>query len=253
MAPLAMPRYSSSGSSSNRDGAPHSRRKSLFALSALTQINPVKEESASPTSRTLRKKKAPSIFTNIQYPDVLSDDALTPTPTSATSTSASPRRRPSISMRGSVNRASSVFGSLRSMRSLPGDDAPLTATSSKSLSVNWGDYEGVSGNPKAVLRHGEVQTSSGMFRKKKEYLVLTETHIVRCKSQGKAAETFSGSVNVILLLLAVRERLTYGLGYYQRLVEVPPSVILLHTHPALHKTCNPSIPTRPVIKTGECR
>ena len=38
--------------------------------------------------------------------------------------------------------------------------------------------------------HGEVQTSAGVFRKKKEYLVLTETHLIRYKSQAKAADTF---------------------------------------------------------------
>lgn len=95
-------------------------------------------------------------------------------------------------MRGGSQRTASVLGSLRSMRSSGDDDLPLTATSSKSPSVNWGDYEGMIGNTKNVLHHGEVQTSSGMFRKKKEYLVLTETHIVRCKSQAKASESFSG-------------------------------------------------------------
>jgi len=43
---------------------------------------------------------------------------------------------------------------------------------------------------KSVLHHGEVQTTSGMFRKKKEYLVLTDTHLVRFKSQSRAAEMF---------------------------------------------------------------
>lgn len=43
---------------------------------------------------------------------------------------------------------------------------------------------------RTVLLHGEVQTSAGMFRKKKEYLVLTESHIVRFKTQARAAEMF---------------------------------------------------------------
>ena len=34
------------------------------------------------------------------------------------------------------------------------------------------------------------RSSAGMFRKKKEYLVLTETYIMRFKSQARAAEVF---------------------------------------------------------------
>jgi hypothetical protein len=42
-----------------------------------------------------------------------------------------------------------------------------------------------------VLHHGEVQTTGGLFKKKKEYLVLTHTHLIRFKSQSKASEAFS--------------------------------------------------------------
>ena len=41
-----------------------------------------------------------------------------------------------------------------------------------------------------VLHYGEVQTTSGMFRKKKEFLVLTDTHLIRFKSQSRASELF---------------------------------------------------------------
>lgn len=41
-----------------------------------------------------------------------------------------------------------------------------------------------------VLHHGEVQTTGGMWRKKNQYLVLTETHLVRLKNQSKASEMF---------------------------------------------------------------
>lgn len=72
------------------------------------------------------------------------------------------------------------------------DDAPLTTTSSKPPSLNWADEAALGNHPKLVLHHGEVQTSSSMFRKKKEYLALTETHIIRYKSQAKASESLSG-------------------------------------------------------------
>ena len=42
-----------------------------------------------------------------------------------------------------------------------------------------------------VLHHGEVQSGSGMFRKRNTYLVLTNTHLLRFKTQAKAAEAFS--------------------------------------------------------------
>ncbi|PGG97253.1 hypothetical protein AJ80_09722 [Polytolypa hystricis UAMH7299] len=41
-----------------------------------------------------------------------------------------------------------------------------------------------------VLHHGEVQTTAGMWRKKSQYLVLTDTHLARFKSQAKASEMF---------------------------------------------------------------
>lgn len=45
--------------------------------------------------------------------------------------------------------------------------------------------------------HGEVQTTTGMFRKKKEYLVLTEQSMTRYKSQAKASEFYSSIPNPI--------------------------------------------------------
>lgn len=183
--------------SGNRDGS-YSRRRSLFALSSLTQINPAARNESSTdkdkdknkdSSKTLRKRKQPTLVTNLDPLELARDDD----PMSAhTQPPPAPKPpRPSLSVRGITQRpASSVLGSLRSMRSNGEDDTPLTATSTKAPSVNWGDGEGSTGRTRIVLHHGEVQTSSSMFRKKKEYLVLTETHILRYKSQGKAAESF---------------------------------------------------------------
>ena len=41
-----------------------------------------------------------------------------------------------------------------------------------------------------VLLHGDVQTSSGVFRKKSQYLVLTDTHLVKTRSLARASEIF---------------------------------------------------------------
>lgn len=89
----------------------------------------------------------------------------------------------------------SVFGSLRSMQSTDDDDRlSMRGARSKASSFDEDDHifpgsiKNVLGG--AVLHHGEVQTSGGMWRKKNQYLVLTDTHLVRFKSQGKAAEMF---------------------------------------------------------------
>jgi hypothetical protein len=42
----------------------------------------------------------------------------------------------------------------------------------------------------SILHHGEIQTTGGMWRKKSQYLVLTDTHLVRFKNQSKAADAF---------------------------------------------------------------
>ncbi|KAF1813531.1 RNI-like protein [Eremomyces bilateralis CBS 781.70] len=95
--------------------------------------------------------------------------------------------RPSTQPKG---RPASLFGSLRSLRSLDHYEEPLSATSI-TPSIHWTPLgENAIPPSREVLHHGEVQTSSSMFRKKREYLVLTETHIVRVKSQQKAADTF---------------------------------------------------------------
>ncbi|KAF2086938.1 RNI-like protein [Saccharata proteae CBS 121410] len=71
------------------------------------------------------------------------------------------------------------------------DEEPLSAVSSKAPSVNWGELGDLGLRARNIIIHGEVQTSSTLLRRKKEYLVLTETHIVRFKSLHKACETFS--------------------------------------------------------------
>lgn len=90
-------------------------------------------------------------------------------------------------------RPSSVFGSLgkNSVNALAeeGDDADMIPPSPL---ISEGDEwkPARRGSGRNVLLHGEVQTTTGLFRKKKEYLVLTDTHFIRFKTQGKAAESF---------------------------------------------------------------
>ncbi|KAL2815912.1 hypothetical protein BJX63DRAFT_152514 [Aspergillus granulosus] len=75
----------------------------------------------------------------------------------------------------------SVFGSLRSLHSLD-DDEP---------GRHSGDGEDAgNGVGSIILHHGEIQITGGMWRKKSQYLVLTETHLVRFKSLNKAMDMF---------------------------------------------------------------
>ncbi|CAG8373752.1 unnamed protein product [Penicillium salamii] len=82
----------------------------------------------------------------------------------------------------------SVFGSLKSLHSWE-DDEPLSASV-----VSMDDaHPPTTRNgiwSSTMLHHGEVQTTGGMWRKKSQYLVLTDTHIIRFKNQSKAADVF---------------------------------------------------------------
>lgn len=82
----------------------------------------------------------------------------------------------------------SVFGSLRSLHSLEDDEKSM------GRSRGSGDDDELSsartGVGSAILHHGEVQTTGSMWRKRSQYLVLTESHLVRFKSLGKAIDMF---------------------------------------------------------------
>lgn len=162
------------------------KRRSIFgrgSLTALTSLQSSKDESQ--PSNLLRKRRTASFMSNLSDLSHTGDQSLE-SPTISDSPAPSPR--PTLS-RGSVKRASSVFGSLRGHRLAPDDDEPLSATSTRA-STGFGEYLGDEVRDRQVLHYGDVQTSSSMFRKKREYLVLTETHLLRFKSQSKAAESF---------------------------------------------------------------
>ena len=173
---------------SAKDVKDGNRRRSFFArtpLSALSSIHDSDSDKDKDPVNILRKRRTISLLTNLSGSAQIGQDDTIP------SVGASPASlaRPSFARRGSGNRGS-VFGSLRSLRSTDEHDEPPTASSSRAPSVNWGPMDETLRN-RHVLYHGEVQTSNSMFRKKKEYLVLTETHLVRFKSHHKAAETFN--------------------------------------------------------------
>lgn len=82
----------------------------------------------------------------------------------------------------------SVFGSLKSLHSLEDDD-PLSASVGSVDEPNTISPRNMIWSS-AILHYGEIQTTGGMWKRKSQYLVLTDTHLVRFKNQSKAAETF---------------------------------------------------------------
>ncbi|THC91926.1 hypothetical protein EYZ11_008612 [Aspergillus tanneri] len=100
-----------------------------------------------------------------------------------------PEARPRPRRKSMQKKRASVFGSLRSLHSL--DDEEGSLGRSKGSSVDDEDAsEQRQGIGSMILHHGEIQTTGGMWRKKSQYLVLTDTHLVRLKNQSKAADMF---------------------------------------------------------------
>ena len=124
-----------------------------------------------------------------------SSDMPQPSPTSTKRLSSKaslerliPKSRPRSLQK--AGRPSSLFGSLRSLHSLQDEDEnTLTRTVSTPTSlISPGYLTELAASQ--VLYSGEVQMSSGMFRRKSQYVVLTDTHLVRFKSQTRASEVF---------------------------------------------------------------
>lgn len=162
------------------------KRRSIFSRGGLTTLAGLQTgKDDSQPSTLLRKRRTESFMSNLSETTQYGENDSLHGPTLA-ETPRSPR--PSTLSRGGLKRASSVFGSIRGYK-LPDEDEPLSATSTRT-STGFGEYLNEDTRDRQVLHHGEVQTSSSMFRKKKEYLVLTEKHLIRYKTQSKAAEAF---------------------------------------------------------------
>ena len=182
-----------------QDSGGGSRRRSMLffskaALPNLPQINTevVNIEREVDVEKKGKKKlgKRRSIFGlgSTAPPDLQQDVTSSPD----RSGSSSPKIRPRMLQKG---RPTSLFGSLgkKSLSNYPEEGEDLTGTTPESPMEDDGHHSEHNGAPmpgKTVFHHGDVQTTIGMFRKKREYLVLTDTHLVRFKSQSRASETF---------------------------------------------------------------
>jgi len=167
-------------------------RPTLPTLSAINTAQDYASASESPVSAATGRRRLgrpASFFTALPSPASPSSPQLEGTSFHNADLAESPKSRPRMMQKSS---RSSVFGSLRSLPSLD-DDEKLTRTRSKESSIeeeefNGGRMQGLLGT--VVLHHGEVQTTGGMFRKRNQYLVLTDTHLIRFKGQSKASEMF---------------------------------------------------------------
>jgi hypothetical protein len=199
------------------------RRKSISlfsrsSLSALAQINTdVANGNAEDGGKKDKKKlaKRSSIFGlgPSASPDLVQDGVMSPVHSERSN---SPKIRPRTLQKG---RPSSLFGSLgrRSMNYVDEEESDnLAGTTPESpMEDTRQPLEPSPSNGKMVLHHGEVQTTSGMFRKKKEYLVLTETHLVRFKSQSRASEVFPSIPPVYGRSSSTRHPSTTSIGSLQ--------------------------------------
>ena len=165
------------------------RRKSLgiFSHSASHSDPP-----STAKFEVIRKKhRPPSISTSTSIPEGPTSPLLDSAIPDQYDKPESPKARPRTLQKSARN---SVMGSLRSLRSLD-DEEKLTHVDSKNSSLD--EFEGIGGPINVrdlfgytVLHFGEVQSTGGVFRKRNQYLVLTETHLIRFRNHAKAVDAF---------------------------------------------------------------
>ena len=166
------------------------RRKSLSIfrpqLSSLTPINDSDDGESAVRSDSKKKSRNSSLFS--------ASPTNSPSPVSAAGSQEHglPSARPRTLQKSNA-RPSSIFGSLRSMHSLYDEDETLLRSATAQSGPGHQEDTGtkLDAEQMTVLHHGEVQTAGSMFRKRSQYLVLSNTHLLRFKNQGKAAELFT--------------------------------------------------------------
>lgn len=189
--------------------ADRNRRRSLNILNSLKPLTPLTAVGDTSDAGPSNSTSTPAVLKKRNHIPSYSSPSASPTgsPTSnpelewINSKSSSGERLLTKRRPGSLHKArpASLFGSLRSLGSLPSEDEGLVrldSTPGSVRSAHSGPGQGLSGEMLdvfggAVLHHGEVQCTAGIFRKKNQYLVLTETHLVKFKNHGRAAEIFT--------------------------------------------------------------
>ena len=144
-----------------------------------------------------RRRKSLSLFrqkhetvphSTSQQPPLLAENAVSQAAFDVDASS--PKNRP----RTLQKQTRSVLGSMRSLQSFDDDEkAVLTRSDSKTSSTTEEqDMPKRSLFGSTVLRHSEIQAAAtNVFRKKNHYAVLTDSHLIRFRTQARAAEMFS--------------------------------------------------------------
>ncbi|KAI9808650.1 MAG: hypothetical protein M1825_003801 [Sarcosagium campestre] len=155
----------------------------FFPRPSLTSLTPIHDGSSDGAALKKKKRRPASFLVASEGSDYKSG--------STGKDDGEPQDSPKLRSRTLLksSRPSSIFGSLRSQHS-PEDEEKMLPPAARDSPVEIDRRDARFGSGMVVLHHGEVQTTGGMFRKRKEYLVLTDTHLVRFKSQSRAAEIF---------------------------------------------------------------
>jgi hypothetical protein len=181
-----------------KESSSHRKIGKLISRAPTTGLAPLATDGGEDGEKKDKKKvaKRSSLFHlgNTGIPESSQDGSMSPT--AGSERAESPLSwRPRTLQKG---RPGSMFGSvgkkgISSVKESLIDD-PDAVPPSPMDSVDGSDRISQSSG-KNVLHHGEVQTTSGLFRKKKEYLVLTDTHLIRYKSQSRASESFPSIIS----------------------------------------------------------
>ena len=167
------------------------RRKSLSIfrppLAPLTPIDDEPPDSAPPTTL---KKRRPTSFAQDDSPSSSPTSSGIERTNSKSSLSKFMNKDRSRNLQKS-GRPSSVFGSFRSLTSLPDEDEKLTRTTSSPSSLDLTNAAIPDVAAGMVIHHGPLPEVGPVFRRRCPYLVLTEFHLLQFKSQSRAAEMFS--------------------------------------------------------------
>jgi hypothetical protein len=214
--------YSAAMVPTTKDPSSHRKIGNLLsrAPASTSGLAPLTINSGEDGEKKERKKlgKRSSLFqlTAPSNLESLQDGSSSPTHTSERAESPSSWKARTLQK----GRPGSMFGSLgkksvNSVREGFGDDLETVPDSPMESFYDLDHFSQTAG--KTVLHHGEVQTTSGMFRKKREYLVLTETHLIRFKSQARASEAFSTIPSTMARGGTVRHVSTASIGSMQDL------------------------------------
>ena len=149
------------------------------SLTGLTSIN-----DGPPNNAVLKKKARPS--SSFFMPSAIFTGEGR-SPKDADEGCESPKTRPRTLIKNGM--PSSLFSSVRPLRPTE-EEEQLTSPTPRESSIE--EEQGFEDVPHGgvVLHHGETQATGGLFRKRKEYLVLTDSHLLRFKSYSRAVDMF---------------------------------------------------------------